>query len=431
MFHSFIELFSSQEKLSDKWVLLLIFLFPIAGPVVRHWNSSIFVLLSLTSLYFLFAKKDRKILLKEEKIYLWTFFLFFLTFIISTTANGYSWEKIQAQGLGTEIDFLLFIPIYLLIRENHYAKKALYAGILLSIPIIFIFSFYEYTLSKYYNPRIELGLTGAYSQLFLGPITALSLLMSYHAYKQGVNNKYNSRILSPLYISMYIFMGLFTISLSSARIAYITIFFGSFIIILLQIKNLKLILVSLGIIILTSTTLYQINTIELRTNAAITNFFNYFSKSTDVKSATNNSVGMRLEAWRSSQYIFKERPFVGIGNGNYPTVIKKYIEEGLVSSSVIEMGQAHNTFIEALISKGIIGLALLFMIFYYPVYIAWKHKKQAHFSFVTISVFASAITLMSIGESMLINKNNGVSYLVIFSAILFSSLTHEINATKK
>lgn len=424
MIHSFTELFRTQEKLSDKWVLLLIFLFPIAGPVVRHWNSSIFVLLSLTALYFLFNKKDRKILQKEEKIYLWTFFLFFIVFLVSTISNGYSWEKIQAEGLGTEIDFLLFIPIYLLIRERRDSQNALFAGILLSIPVIFLFSLYEYLFISY-NFRTT-GLSGAYSQLFLGPITALSLLMSFYAYKQWFNDNRWLWLLAPLFISM----GLLTISFSAARIAYMTIFFGSFIIILLQIKNLKLILVSFSIIILTSVFLYQINTIKLRTNMAITEFSKYFSNSDDVKSATNTSVGQRLETWRSSQYIFKEHPFVGIGHGNYPTVIKKYIEEGLVSPSVIGMGQAHNTFVEALISKGVIGLILLLMIFYFPVYTGWKNKKQAHLSFVTVSAFASVITLMSIGESMLINKNNGVSYLIVFSAVLFSSLIQEINATK-
>ena len=139
MYRSFIELFSSQKKLSEKWILLLIFLFPIAGPVIRHWNSSIFVLFTFTALYFLFTKKDRKKLYKEEKFYLWAFFLFFCVFIISTTTNGYSWEKIQVEGLGTEINFLLFIPIYLLIRECNFSKEALFAGILLCIPVLYLF----------------------------------------------------------------------------------------------------------------------------------------------------------------------------------------------------------------------------------------------------------------------------------------------------
>jgi len=423
MLQRFTELFRSQEKLSDKWVLFLIFLFPIAGPVVRHWNSSIFVLLSLTSLYFLFAKKDRKPLLKEEKIYLWTFFLFFCVFLVSTISNGYSWEKIQAQGLGTEINFLLFIPIYLLIRENSSAKKALFAGILLSIPVIFLFSLYEYLYNSPNFPVI--GLTGAYSQLFLGPIAALSLLMSYYAYKQWLSN--NNRWLTIL-VPVFIFMGLFTILFSLSRIGYITVLFGSFFIILILAKSFKNILLTCTLIILTAIYSQQIDSVKFKTDKALTNFSEYINAENNSKKDLQfSSVGLRLETWRSAQYIYKEHPFIGIGNGNYPNVIKKYINKGLVSPSVVLMGHAHNTFIEALISKGTIGLLMLLIIFYFPVYIAWKNKNKNHLSFVTVSTFASAITLMSIGESMLINKNNGVSYLLVFSAILFSSLLQEIH----
>jgi len=432
MLQRFTEVFRSQEKLSDKWVLLLIFLFPIAGPVVRHWNSSIFVLLSLTSLYFLFAKKDRKPLYKEEKIYLWSFLLFFLVFIISTISNGYSWEQIQKEGLGTEIDFLLFIPIYLLIRENKYTQKALFAGIFISIPVIFLFSLYEYYFSST-NSLVEISpnnyikvINGAYSQLFLGPITALSLLMSFYTYKHCFIDNRWLWLIAPLFI----FMGLFTIGLSAARIAYLTIFFGSFIIVLLHMKSLKITFIAFGLIILTATSAYQLDSVKLRTDSALRNLSNYFTQINDIKKIEYTSVGQRLEVWRSSQYILKEHPFMGIGNGNYPTVIKKHIEQDLVSTIVIGMGQAHNTFIEALISKGSIGLILLLIIFYFPVYTAWKYKKQAYLSFVTVSAFASLITLMSIGESMLINKNNGVSYLLVFSAVLFSSLIYEINTIK-
>ena len=416
MFHSFIELFSSQEKLSDKWVLLLIFLFPIAGPVVRHWNSSIFVLLSLTALYFFFTKKDRKPLYKEEKIYLWTFFLFFCVFLVSTISNGYNWEKIQAEGLGTEINFLLFIPIYLSIRENNSAKKALFSGILVGIPTIFLFSLYEYI---YYNPILTVkGLTGAYSQLFLGPITALTLLMSYTTYKLWPS--FNFRWIIPILI----LMGLFVVSFSSARTGYITLLFGSIILLLLQNKGIKYVLAGSTLILLAAISVYQIDSVKIRTNIVFDSLLELHNDDNlkDQAIYKHPSVGKRLEVWSSYQHIFKENAIVGIGNGNYPNFIQKYIKKGLVSSHVETMGHAHNTFFEVLITKGVAGLVLLLMIFYYPVYIAWKHRKHYRLQYITTCNFASIITLMSIGESFLINKNNGVSYLLVFSAVLFSSL---------
>ena len=419
MLNNFTLFLKSQEKLSTKWVLLIIFLFPIAGPVIRHWNSTLFVLIIFTSLYFLFTKKDRKPLYKEEKIYLWSFALFFLIFIVSSLTNEYSWKMIQKQGLGTEINFLLFVPIYLLIREYDLSKKVLLTGILFSIPVLFCFSLYEYI---YVSPFARISaLTGAYSQLFIGPIAALSLLMLYPAS--------NTLFKNPKYyyaIPIYIAMGIFVIALSQARIAYITIVIGTFFLLLISNIDFKKKIGGVILIILLAISSYQINIVKIRTDTAFNNIANYFNQLDDVNKGTRSSTGVRLEVWRSSQYTFKERPLVGIGNGNYPSFIKKYIDKKLVGDFVTIMGQAHNTFFEALITKGSIGLILLLLIFYYPIYISWKNRKESYTTFITISTFSTAITLMSLGESMLINKNNGVSYLLLFSAVLFSSLMRDI-----
>lgn len=418
MLTSFVNLFKSQEKLSEKWVFLLIFLFPIAGPVVRHWNSLLFVLITFTALYFLFAKKDRKPLYKEEKIYLWVFVLFFATYIVSVLVNGYSWEMVRKEGLGTEINYLLFIPIYLLIREYKFSQKAFLAGVLLSIPIIFIFSAYEYF---YILPNLtRTNLYGAYFHLFIGPITAFSLLMSYPAYKVLFKKKkYYWAI--PIYIAM----GLFVITFSQARLGHLTILGGAIILLFLLTKNIKIKLSGITLIFLIAMSAYQIDSVKHRADLAANDINNYFNSQSSRNKKTDSSLGVRLEVWRSTQYIFRESPFFGIGQGNYLNIIQKYIDKGLVGEKANKMGHAHNTYIEVLISKGSIGLLLLIIIFYYPTYIAWKNRHKSYTSFVAIITFSTAITLMSIGESMLINKNNGVAYLLFFTAVLFSSMIRE------
>lgn len=423
MLTDFVNLFKSQDKLSEKWVFLILFLFPIAGPVVKHWNSYLFVLIAFPALYFLFTKKDRKPLYKEEKIYLWVFFLFFCVFLVNTLIHG--WTETQTKSLGEEIKYLLFMPIYLLIREYDFAKKALFAGILLSIPVIFLFSVYEYI---YVMPTSErLNLNGAYFHLFIGPITALSLLMSYHAYKEWFkDNKYIW--VMPLYVAM----GLFVIIFSHTSLANLTIIVGSIILLFSFAKNLKKKIIGITLISLIVISGYQIDSVKQRVGRASSEVVSYFKNinNDQLFQANHSSLGNRFEVWRSIQYTFKERPIIGIGNGNYPNFIKKYIDKGLVGHPVSVMGQAHNSYFEALITKGSLGLMLLLMIFYYPVYIAWKNRNKSYTCFITISTFATAITLMSVGESMLINKNNGVSYLLFFSAVLFSSMIREIQTTK-
>ncbi|MDH5369812.1 MAG: O-antigen ligase family protein [Gammaproteobacteria bacterium] len=423
MLTNIFNLYSSQEKFSEKLVFLILFLFPIAGPVIRHWNTFFFILIMIIALYFLITKKDRKPLYQEEKIFLWVFFLFFCVFIVSAVVNG--WSYIQTRELDNESRFLLFIPIYLLIREYNFSKKAFFAGILLSIPVIFLFSLYEYIYNILYLP--DKSLNGVYSQIFIGPIAALSLLMSYHAYKEWIKDQKKNQWL----IFGYVAMGLFIIIFSQARLAYFTIIGGAVILLFIVTKSLQKKISGFALIILIVISSYQIDIVKNRTDLAIENVTNYFEQVDDINKIEMTSFGMRLEVWRSSQYSFKEHPFVGIGNGNYIEFIQKYIDQGLVSRHVVTMVQAHNTFIEAIISKGSIGFILLLMIFYYPMYIAWKYKHKSYLSFITIATFTTAITLMSTGDSSLINKNNNIAYLLFFTAVLFSSMIQKVKRTDK
>ena len=167
-------------------------------------------------------------------------------------------------------------------------------------------------------------------------------------------------------------------------------------------------------------------------NKDVCNITNYNKQTDNSKPFQGTgSFGSRLEVLRSAQYSFKEHPLIGIGNGNYPNFIKKYVDSGLVGPVASQYSQAHNTFAEALISKGIIGLVLILLIFYYPVYIALKTRSKSYTSFVTISTYATALTLISLGESMLINKDNATAYLIFFSAVLFSSLMREVKNNEK
>ncbi len=410
-----------NNSIYDKWVLLVLFLFPIAGPVIRHWNNFFFLLITVTALIFVIRKVKRKILFREEKVFLWVFVSFFFVFILSALLNG--WGNAQTLELGNELKFLFFVPIYLLVREVKLSRNALLCGVMFSLPVIFIFSVYEYYWVLPTVGRQELY--GAYFHLFIGPITALMLLMIYPAYKVlFTTNKY--MWLFPIYG----FMGMFVILFSHARLAYLTILGGSFLLIFLIIKNIKARLVSGGLIALIVLIVFQINSVQQRFLKGVGEVKNYISQYKDIDSEIHStSFGLRLEMWRSAQYVIKDKPLLGIGGGNYSNYIKKYTSKGLVSKAVEQANQVHNSFVEVIISKGIIGFLLLLMIFYYPVYLSWKNKaesEKAYLNFVVISVFTAGVSLMSLGESMLINKDNGVSYLIFFNAVLFSTLISEI-----
>ena len=399
----------TQEKIT----YLLLFLMPIAGPVIRHWNSYIFVLFFFSSIYFLFSKKAKKPLLKEEKIILSAFGLFFLSFIISANLNG--WTDLQTRELGNELIFLWFIPIYFLIREYKYSLNAFFAGILLSIPVIFLFSLYEYYSVS--NPV----LTGAYSQLFLGPITALLLLFYAEAYKNYFGKKYIAWVLPVIYG-----LGLFVIIFTFARSAYLTLIIGTMGYVFLFVGKFRHKLLFSIFFITISISLMSIDKVNDRVMSAVNNVEDFFNEKNKNSSNINTSLGIRLEMWRGSKYAIESHPFFGIGGANHQNFIKKYIKEGKVNAGVGKHGHLHNSFVEVISSKGIIGLIILLILFYYPVYIAWKNRQRCGKCYIYAVILSVSLTAMSIGESMLINKNNAVTLFIIFSAVLFSYLMRNI-----
>ena len=419
MGHVLIKDFINNTQTKEKIIYLFLFLFPIAGPVVRHWNSNLFHLTLLFSLYFLFSKSEKKPLLKEEKIFLLSFGLFFISFIITSVLNG--WGEHQTIDLGLELRFLLAVPMYLLVREYEYSLKVLFAGFLFSIPVIFIFSVIEYYIVPGVTPGV---ITGAYSTLFIGPITALILLFFPAAYKMWFGLK------GYLWSSMlYYFMGMFVIVLSYARTGYITIFVGSIFLVLFALKNLKNKMLYFILMVTVIFGLLINEKVNNRIMSASDNIENYITSYNDgslIKKEHLGSLGIRLEMWRSSQYAIKSHPLFGIGAGNFPEYIEEYIQQGKVNKTMRIAGQLHNSFVEVIVSKGLFGLIILLMLFYYPLYVAWKNRIRCERCFYYTVILSSSFTLMSLGESMLINKDNGTAHFIIFTIVLFSYMMRQL-----
>jgi len=411
------EVFNNTQT-HEKLTYLSLFLFPIAGPVIRSWNSFFFLTVTLLSFYYLKTRKERLPLLKEEIILLSAFISFFIIFIVTANLNG--WNEFQTIELGNELMFFWAFPIYLLIREHKYALELLFLGVLFSIPVIFIFSLYE----LFYLQRTPLE--GAYSQLFLGPIIGMSVLFYPEAYKVWFKNKNFSWI---IYLAFG--MSIFVIAFTYARTAYLTLIIGMIVLSLIYVKNIKYLSISMiGISIIVGIMLTHPQ-VNYRVNDAINNVEQYFSNIENVSSgARQTSLGLRLEMWRASQYVIKEHPLFGIAPANFPEFIEPYILKGEVNPGIRIAGTLHNTFVEVIVSKGIIGLILILIILYYPVYIAWKNRQKCKACFQYFVIFSISLTTISMGLSNIVNKNNAVSYLVFFTAVFFSFMMRKLYPDK-
>jgi O-antigen ligase len=77
----------------------------------------------------------------------------------------------------------------------------------------------------------------------------------------------------------------------------------------------------------------------------------------------STSIGLRFQMWAAAIPIIKHNPLFGVGDGHIE-LLKRHWEQGLVSDSLMKLnpGHYHNQYVDILVKRGAIGLAL-FLIF--------------------------------------------------------------------
>lgn len=81
----------------------------------------------------------------------------------------------------------------------------------------------------------------------------------------------------------------------------------------------------------------------------------------------DTSVGVRLQLWEAAISMFKQNPWLGIGAGNFHSYLVDLANQGAITPFVAEnFGESHNDFIQALVSKGLIGLIAMCSLYWVP-----------------------------------------------------------------
>ncbi|HXY53925.1 MAG TPA: O-antigen ligase family protein [Nitrospirota bacterium] len=74
----------------------------------------------------------------------------------------------------------------------------------------------------------------------------------------------------------------------------------------------------------------------------------------------SGSTGTRIELWKGALLMFKERPFLGIGLGDFQPTINNLISENRLKQPT-DTHHAHNIYLQVLATRGIIGIAVLLL----------------------------------------------------------------------
>lgn len=86
----------------------------------------------------------------------------------------------------------------------------------------------------------------------------------------------------------------------------------------------------------------------------------------------DDSVGGRIEMWRTGIDIFLEKPLTGWGLEGFMQRKKEMVAAGKADGFIMEHTHAHNELIDAAAKRGLPGLAVTLALYLYPLFIFWR-----------------------------------------------------------
>jgi len=416
---------------TEKIVLLAIFLFPVLSLSVRHWLSGIYSLIALIALFLAFKKPLH--LKKEEKILFALFALLLFSFIISASLNG--WSDNSIRRLGTVLKYVLFFPVYLLIRRYKDLFNLLLTGIVLGGFILGI-----QALVDVFYTGLDQG-WGIYGPIIFGDLSVLffsiTLIILFFT---PTHSK------TPYFLTLSLLLSALAVLLSGSRNAWLAALFSIFVIPFLSykfIKYKKAILVIIPIILITASASLFTDAMQKRLALAYTELNTYLTQGAprDIP-IKSNSVGFRLEQWRVALHITNDAFLFGYGGGNAGKHVKHYAEKGLAHPDLINpdtekgIGGLHSTYFETLINEGIIGLIIILVFLLYPVYVFSSSRNINPQLAIIGIVFISNYMIFGISENPFVHDNFSSVYLIFLSVFFsevvrnrYSTTTFECNGT--
>ena len=403
-----------RSQTTEKLVVISILLFPILSLSVRHWLSGFYSLLALIALIVVFRMPHK--IYKEEKVLLAIFALLLFSFILSASLNG--WSDNSIRRLGTVLKYVLFFPVYLLIREYKDLSSFLFVGIILGGAVLGLQAIFDVSYLG-----LEQG-WGIYGPIIFGDLSIL--FFSITLILLFFTTKYSS--VTYLYIFSLIFSAL-AVYLSGSRNAWAASLFSVFLIPLLCYKFMKYkkaILVIIPIVLITASASLFSGTMQKRLTLAYTEFTTYMTEGAPKDSPlSTNSVGTRLEQWRVALLLIEEAPLFGYGGGNAGKHVTRFAQKGLAHPDLNNpdtekgIGGLHSTYFETLVNEGLIGLVIMLLFLLYPVYIFIAARKYDPLLSTVGIIFIGNYMLFGISENPFVHDNFSSVYLILLS-VLFS-----------
>jgi len=319
------------------------------------------LLIFLCSFFMSFLKPVTHPVDRADKLLIWTFFAFGISLIAASLYDHW-----QVKGLDKPSRFLLVIPVVFLLLRTKGAKEWLWYGIVAGAVLAFGLALYE---------RVFLGASranGSEHPIMFGDIGMMLGLLSFAA---AIYFFVQQRF---IWLLVALFAGVAGIGasiLSGSRGGWVAVpLIGLFL--FWECRNLlgkKLLIRVFSAVFLCLVIVIAIpqTGIQKRVGEAVSNIQRYSDGS---KKTT--SVGMRFDMWKAAIHMFQESPTLGVGESQVQPIKRVLAAEGKISSKAVPFDHAHNEYLQALSTRGIIGLFFLLAMYLVPLKLFLRKLRQ-------------------------------------------------------
>ncbi len=391
-------------------LLIFAFLLPIYRKVIPY------VIASIVITWFLdgdFARKLKRLGSSRHRQYTLLFAGLYVLYML-----GFLYTRNQAYGLfvlEVKLSLFIFPVIFATASEKvlspEIARKVLASfvmGVLAAMLICYSYALYSFIGGKgaevFYYSRLSVFIHPSYLSMY---VTFAIAILLYHLLKR------KQSMLSRIMVSMLIAsFELFIIMLSSkAGILSLVLMIAIYTSYVLAIEKRFLsglvsgsllmgIFVLLFLLFPSSAERFQQSREALNT--------------TNIRSdQISSSTGERIMIWWYSFEITNENFLFGVGTGDAKShLLDKYDEKGMTVAHELELN-AHNQYLQTMITLGVVGLSVLLLCLIVPAMICFERRHYLYMVFLLLIAFHFLF------ESML-ETQAGVVFYAFFNAYLFA-----------
>ena len=384
----------------DKLALMLIVMFPLSGNLIKSWYSTFFLLIAITSLFYL--KQGWPLLDKYQKSVAYALLLYFAVFLLNATLLG--WQSAEIKALGIEIRLVFIIPLLCMVTVIPAMRTALYLGLIGSLLIFLGQIFYEVWMMQAWR------VNGTYNPLRISAmaLVAMSLLIPWLYFKQRY-----------IIATLIFLLCAFIIVSAQGRMAMIAALIISVLFCIIVINKTRNKVIALVGIVIVITSVASSPLIQQRF-AEIETLKQYVMKEKLYKAdETTPSWVTHYMMLEASWLVLKEHPLLGVGSRHYPDKMRIYLEAQQIHPIVgqADLATPHTLPAEIAVSKGILGLLTFSLFIIMVIRLAYHQGQQG----IALGLFIMCVLLTGISEAWWVRTGSFVAILVLFISVLSTS----------